>query len=97
MEIHCTSSNIFVVLLFRDLRDPVKIIPFKGCCPFYSSQLLLALGKTTLLSTLSLRIDTYQMNVAGDIRLNGKPYTKHDLKCMSGYVMQGVLSIIVHF
>jgi len=28
------------------------------------------------------------MDLTGDIRINGSPYTKHDLKCISGYVMQ---------
>lgn len=46
-------------------------------------------GKTTFLSALSLRLDTYRMTVAGNIFMNGKPYTKHQLKSMSGYVMQG--------
>jgi len=45
-------------------------------------------GKTTLLSTLARRIDTYRMKVSGELRLNGRPYTKHILKSMSGYVMQ---------
>ena len=45
-------------------------------------------GKTTLLSTLSLRIDPSKMNVTGDITLNGRPYDKNDLKTMSAYVMQ---------
>jgi ABC-type multidrug transport system ATPase subunit len=46
-------------------------------------------GKTTFLSTLAMRIDTYRMRVSGSIRINGLPYTKSDLKSMSGYVMQG--------
>jgi ATP-binding cassette subfamily G (WHITE) protein 2 len=45
-------------------------------------------GKTTFLSTLSLRLDTHRMQATGDIRLNGKEYVKHTLKSMSGYVMQ---------
>ncbi len=46
------------------------------------------LGKTTFLSALSLRLDPYRMSISGDVRLNGEAYTKHQLKSMSGYVMQ---------
>eukprot|EP01034_Spumella_vulgaris_P031371 gene31371-38750_t len=42
-------------------------------------------GKTTFLSALAKRLD---MNVSGDIRLNGREYSRRDLKNMSGYVMQ---------
>lgn len=45
-------------------------------------------GKTTLLSTLSLRLDTNVIDVVGDFRLNGAKYSKHTLKSMSAYVMQ---------
>ena len=45
-------------------------------------------GKTTLLSVLSLRLDTQRMRIEGDVRINGKSYTKNLLKAMSGYVMQ---------
>jgi len=45
-------------------------------------------GKTTLLSALSLRLDLNRMTQSGEIRMNGKPYNKHLLKGMSGYVMQ---------
>ncbi len=45
-------------------------------------------GKTTLLSTLSLRLDSKAMNITGTIRLNGREYDKATLKSMSAYVMQ---------
>lgn len=45
-------------------------------------------GKTTLLSTLSLRLDTNYMNIEGDMRLNGQQYDKRFLKAVSAYVMQ---------
>ena len=45
-------------------------------------------GKTTLLSTLSLRLDTNVIDVEGDFRLNGERYSKHLLKSASAYVMQ---------
>lgn len=45
-------------------------------------------GKTTLLSTLSLRLDSAVIDVVGEFRLNGAKYSKHILKSMSAYVMQ---------
>lgn len=45
-------------------------------------------GKTTLLSTLALRLNSRWMSITGEMRINGRPYTKHVLKKMSGYVMQ---------
>eukprot|EP00595_Chromulina_sp_UTEXLB2642_P001674 CAMPEP_0196765552 /NCGR_PEP_ID=MMETSP1095-20130614/9544_1 /TAXON_ID=96789 ORGANISM="Chromulina nebulosa, Strain UTEXLB2642" /NCGR_SAMPLE_ID=MMETSP1095 /ASSEMBLY_ACC=CAM_ASM_000446 /LENGTH=351 /DNA_ID=CAMNT_0042123797 /DNA_START=17 /DNA_END=1069 /DNA_ORIENTATION=+ len=45
-------------------------------------------GKTTFLSALALRLDTFRMHMSGDVLLNGKPYGKYELKSMSGYVMQ---------
>eukprot|EP01031_Cornospumella_fuschlensis_P031507 gene31507-38079_t len=45
-------------------------------------------GKTTLLSTLSLRLDTNYMEIHGEFRLNGREYSRHMLKAMSAYVMQ---------
>ena len=45
-------------------------------------------GKTTLLSTLSLRIDVNKMAVTGSMHLNGREYNTKNLKAMSAYVMQ---------
>ena len=45
-------------------------------------------GKTTLLSTLSLRLDQNFMDITGELRLNGVDYTKRILKAVSAYVMQ---------
>ena len=45
-------------------------------------------GKTTLLSTLSLRVDTRYITVEGEFRLNGREYSRADLKAVSGYVLQ---------
>lgn len=45
-------------------------------------------GKTTLLSTLSLRLDPNYMDITGDFRLNGREYSRADLKAVSAYVMQ---------
>jgi ATP-binding cassette subfamily G (WHITE) protein 2 len=45
-------------------------------------------GKTTLLSTLSLRLDSAKMNIVGDMRFNGRIYQKNALKSMSAYVLQ---------
>lgn len=44
-------------------------------------------GKSTLVNTLACRL-TPGMWFEGEIRLNGRMYCLHDLKCMSGYVMQ---------
>lgn len=45
-------------------------------------------GKTTFLSCLSYRLDTFRMSMSGEIRMNGHEYSKKELKSMSGYVMQ---------
>jgi ATP-binding cassette subfamily G (WHITE) protein 2 len=45
-------------------------------------------GKTTLLSALSLRLDPRFMDIQGEFRLNGREYSRNDLKSMSGYLMQ---------
>jgi len=45
-------------------------------------------GKTTLLSTLSLRLNVPGMHISGSITLNGRPYNKETLKTVSAYVMQ---------
>lgn len=45
-------------------------------------------GKTTLLSTLSLRLDPNYMEITGEFRLNGREYSRNVLKAMSAYVMQ---------
>lgn len=45
-------------------------------------------GKTTLLSTLSLRLDPTYMDITGEFRLNGREYSRNVLKAMSAYVMQ---------
>lgn len=44
-------------------------------------------GKTTLLNTLSLRLDS-KIAMSGEMMLNGRPYEKSSLKTMSAYVMQ---------
>jgi ABC-type multidrug transport system fused ATPase/permease subunit len=45
-------------------------------------------GKTSLLLTLSLRLDTSKIDIVGDMRLNGREYQKNALKAMSAYVLQ---------
>lgn len=45
-------------------------------------------GKTTLLSTLSLRLDPKYMEITGEFRLNGREYSRSVLKAMTAYVMQ---------
>jgi ATP-binding cassette subfamily G (WHITE) protein 2 len=45
-------------------------------------------GKTTLLSTLSLRLNITGMKITGSQKINGKEYDKAQLKAISAYVMQ---------
>ena len=45
-------------------------------------------GKTTLLSTVSLRLDQSKMETTGTIHLNGHEYDTGILKAMSAYVLQ---------
>lgn len=45
-------------------------------------------GKTTLLSALSLRLDSSYMNISGEFRINGREYSRANLKTLSAYVMQ---------
>ena len=45
-------------------------------------------GKTTLLSSLSLRLDPARMQITGEVRLNSREYSRKALKAMSAYVMQ---------
>lgn len=45
-------------------------------------------GKTTLLNTLAHRLDRGTSVAAGEMRLNGRPYSGAHLKLCSGYVMQ---------
>jgi ATP-binding cassette subfamily G (WHITE) protein 2 len=45
-------------------------------------------GKTTFLSTVSLRLDANYMDITGEFRLNGREYSRADLKAVSAYVMQ---------
>jgi ATP-binding cassette subfamily G (WHITE) protein 2 len=44
-------------------------------------------GKTTLLNSLACRLDKGS-KMSGELRLNGKKYSMHDLKQHAGYVMQ---------
>ena len=41
-------------------------------------------GKTTLLNSLACRLDK-GTKMTGEVRLNGKKYTLHDLKMNAGY------------
>jgi len=45
-------------------------------------------GKTTLLSTLSMRLNIPGVSIEGDVALNGRSFNKHLLKSVSAYVMQ---------
>jgi ABC-type multidrug transport system ATPase subunit len=45
-------------------------------------------GKTTFLSCMSHRLDPITMSIEGSFQMNDQNYERHDLKKMSGYVMQ---------
>lgn len=78
-------DNLVVASKTKTLLKSVKGQFAGGCWAIMGSS---GSGKTTLLSTLALRLNSASMSVTGDMRINGRPYTKHILKKMSGYVMQ---------
>ena len=49
-------------------------------------------GKTTLLNSLACRLDK-GTKMTGEVRLNGKKYTLHDLKMNAGYGAARVASV----
>jgi ABC-type lipoprotein export system ATPase subunit len=78
-------SLLYVVILFfcspahNRLTSPPTIFEKGGFCAIMGAS---GGGKTTLLSALSLRLDTRKMNVTGEFRLNGREYSKPVLKAM---------------
>jgi len=44
-------------------------------------------GKTTFLNMIAKRLQAYKCGEENELRLGGKPYTKHNLKELSGYVL----------
>lgn len=44
-------------------------------------------GKTTFLNMIAKRLDAYKCGEENEVRLGGKPYTTHNLKALSGYVL----------
>jgi ATP-binding cassette subfamily G (WHITE) protein 2 len=86
-----TWNNVSVSTKARRGKEPKTILNnMSGCISggLWAIMGASGSGKTTFLSVLSLRLDTNRMKIEGDIRINGKTYTKNLLKTMSGYVMQ---------
>jgi ATP-binding cassette subfamily G (WHITE) protein 2 len=84
-----TFSNIIVTLR---TTTPPKILlnDLSGSIPggFWAIMGSSGSGKTLLLSALSLRLDTKVLDMQGEIRLNGRPFSRGTLKSMSSYLMQ---------
>lgn len=90
-------ANAPVVLVWKDLSVLTKTKPPKVLINNISGQITGGFwaimgssggGKTTLLSTISLRLDSSKMETIGTIRLNGNEYSTAVLKAMSAYVLQ---------
>ena len=90
-------TNAPVVLVWKDLSVLTKTKPPKVLLNNISGQITGGFwaimgssggGKTTLLSTISLRLDSSKMETIGTIRLNGNEYSTAVLKAMSAYVLQ---------
>jgi len=90
-------TNAPVVLVWKDLSVLTKTKPPKILLNNISGQITGGFwaimgssggGKTTLLSTISLRLDSSKMETTGTIRLNGNEYSTAVLKAMSAYVLQ---------
>lgn len=90
-------ANAPVVLVWKDLSVLTKTKPPKVLLNNISGQITGGFwaimgssggGKTTLLSTISLRLDSSKMETIGTIRLNGNEYSTAVLKAMSAYVLQ---------
>jgi ATP-binding cassette subfamily G (WHITE) protein 2 len=96
-----SPSNAPAVLTWKDLNVVTKIRRhnktqkhllnnLSGCIAggLYGIMGASGSGKTTLLCVLSQRLDTTNMDLSGEIHLNGHAYSKSELKSMSGFVMQ---------
>lgn len=84
-----TFSNLSVTL--RTTKPPkVLLNNLSGSIPggFWGIMGSSGSGKTLLLSALSLRLDTKVLHLQGDIRLNGREFSRATLKSMSSYLMQ---------
>jgi len=90
-------ANSPAVLVWRNLTVTTKTNPPKVLLHNLSGQITGGFwaimggsggGKTTLLSTISLRLDKAKMETTGQIHLNGYEYNTGILKNMSAYVMQ---------
>lgn len=92
-----SPENAPVILTWKDLTVKTKTVPPKillnnisGVITggFWAIMGASGGGKTTLLSTVSLRLDINKIDVTGSIHLNGREYSKGVLKAMSAYVLQ---------
>ncbi len=90
-------DTITTVLSWKDVTVTTKTKPPKVLLENVSGEILGGFyaimgssggGKTTLLSTLSLRLDNSKIEVEGTLHLNGREYDKKNLKQMSAYVLQ---------
>lgn len=90
-------ENAPVVLVWKDLTVKTRTNPPKTLLHGISGAITGGFwaimgssggGKTTLLSTISLRLDPAKIDVTGDIHLNGHEYNTGILKNMSAYVLQ---------
>lgn len=90
-------DTITTVLSWKDVTVRTKTKPPKVLLENVSGEILGGFyaimgssggGKTTLLSTLSLRLDNSKIEVEGTLHLNGREYDKKNLKQMSAYVLQ---------
>ena len=92
-----SPDNAPVILTWKDLSvstktDPPKVLlnNISGSITggFWAIMGASGGGKTTLLSTISLRLDSNKIDVVGTVHLNGRDYSKGVLKAMSAYVLQ---------
>lgn len=90
-------ENAPVVLVWKDLTVKTRTNPPKTLLHGISGAITGGFwaimgasggGKTTLLSTISLRLDQSKIEITGDIHLNGHKYDTGILKSMSAYVLQ---------
>jgi len=90
-------DTITTVLSWKDVTVRTKTKPAKVLLENVSGEILGGFyaimgssggGKTTLLSTLSLRLDNSKIEIEGTLHLNGREYDKKNLKQMSAYVLQ---------
>lgn len=83
-----TFSNVYVKTKTRPPKILLNGISGQITGGFWAIMGASGGGKTTLLSTLSLRLDENFMDISGELHLNGEKYSRKLLKAISAYVMQ---------